>query len=75
MENIKVDIDVRALLESERAAHAEDVRRLEHQIKSLKGTLKYERERRQFAEDRLEEAKKEIVVMIESVQSKNKRRG
>ena len=66
MENVKVDIDVRALLEAERSAHAQDVQRLEHRIKTLQGTLKYERDRRQYTEDRLKEAEQQISELTKT---------
>ena len=55
MTDIKMDIDVKALLNEERAAHKVQVDKLNNKISNLRSALKYERERREYAEARLNE--------------------
>ena len=55
MNDIKMDIDVKALLNEERAAHKVQVDKLNNKISNLRSALKYERERREYAEARLNE--------------------
>lgn len=55
MTDMQLDINIKALLDEERAKHKETVDKLNKKISSLRSALKYERERREFAESRLNE--------------------
>lgn len=55
MTELKVDVNIKALLDEERIAHKQEVERLQKKIVNLKEMLKYERDRREYAEKRLNE--------------------
>lgn len=67
MTDIKMNVDIKALLDEERASHKAEVDKLTKKIQNLRSALKYEKERREFAEARLNE-------MLNEPEHKRKRR-
>ena len=61
MTELKMDVNVKAILEAEREVHKKEVEKLNKKIKNLRSALKYEHERREYAESLLKEHESDPV--------------